>query len=372
MGGEMNFNTEAWEAAAAGAFPELDFSYSKEMMRRSEAQVEAIEEELAAIREAPQPVMDRLERQRVTALDRTPQGDMIEATVGQQGQIDRSTLRFIRGGPRGERTVIDMDFGPGSGEEFTGVARSGPLASRRVPAVLGGVPPVFLDQNGNPFIYLAGNRRGSDRELIPVRVRVVSQREMAIRETASSIADFTPLVVPKAIGDTISGRDSYTGRRIDRRETALKAVAGAAGGAIATKAVKIYRGAGQTSRVAGGAADDVARGADDAARGADDAARSANPVAAGGASTLPRSGRSGKQARLRELGEDPKVASADRGWIQQELNSIARGQRRTIRVPPGKNLAHRRGYEAKYGFGYQHSDLQDIVLHKLQHKFEGY
>ncbi len=47
-------------------------------------------------------------------------------------------------------------------------------------------------------------------------------------------------------------------------------------------------------------------------------------------------------------------------------------QRTNIRVPLGKNLAHRRGFEAEKGYGYEHSDLQDIDLHKLQHKHEGY
>lgn len=42
-------------------------------------------------------------------------------------------------------------------------------------------------------------------------------------------------------------------------------------------------------------------------------------------------GRSGKQARLRELANDPKLGKADRGWIKQEKNSIARGNRKTIR-----------------------------------------
>jgi hypothetical protein len=84
------------------------------------------------------------------------------------------------------------------------------------------------------------------------------------------------------------------------------------------------------------------------------------------------SGRAGRQAKLRALANDPRVSSADRGWIQQELNSIARGQRSSIRVPPGKILAHRRGFEARRGFGYEHSDLQDIDLHKLQHRHEGY
>jgi hypothetical protein len=99
-------------------------------------------------------------------------------------------------------------------------------------------------------------------------------------------------------------------------------------------------------------------------------------------------GRSGKQARLRELADDPNVSSADRGWIRQEINQIERGKRKTIRLPgssrkrvldgekyggnSGKELAHRRGFEARKGYGYEHSDLQDKVLHKLQHKHEGY
>ena len=91
-----------------------------------------------------------------------------------------------------------------------------------------------------------------------------------------------------------------------------------------------------------------------------------------GANSAKSAGRAGKQARLKQLADDPNVSSADRGWIRQEMNSIDRGQRPSIRVPPGKNLAHRRGLEAKKGYGYEHSDLQDIDLHKLQHKREGY
>ncbi len=83
-------------------------------------------------------------------------------------------------------------------------------------------------------------------------------------------------------------------------------------------------------------------------------------------------GRAGKQAQLRAIANDPNTPSRIRGWIQQDLNAIVRGQRSTIRVPYGMNLAHRRGFEAKYGFGYEFSDLQDVMLHRLQHAFEGY
>ena len=81
-------------------------------------------------------------------------------------------------------------------------------------------------------------------------------------------------------------------------------------------------------------------------------------------------GRAGKQMRLRQLRDDPRVSSADRGWIAQEQNAIDRGRRDTIRNPPGKDLAHERGREAAKGYDYEHSNLQDQDLHKLQHKYD--
>lgn len=83
-------------------------------------------------------------------------------------------------------------------------------------------------------------------------------------------------------------------------------------------------------------------------------------------------GRTGDQKRLRELVNDDKASSADRGWIQQELNSIQRGQRSRIRRPPGKELAHERGREAAKGYDYEHSNLQDKDLHDLQHKYDDF
>jgi hypothetical protein len=105
--------------------------------------------------------------------------------------------------------------------------------------------------------------------------------------------------------------------------------------------------------------------------------------------TAEKTGRLGKQERLRELLENPDISWAvsktDKGWIKQELNQIARGpsaqgtSRKTIRVPfntkkspGGKVLAHRRGFEARKGYGYKYSDLQDPDLHRIQHKHEGY
>jgi hypothetical protein len=81
-------------------------------------------------------------------------------------------------------------------------------------------------------------------------------------------------------------------------------------------------------------------------------------------------GRSRKQARLRELANESKLGKADKGWIKQEQNSIARGDRKTIRNPIGKDLAHERGREAAKGYGYEHSNLQDRDLHRLQHRYD--
>lgn len=94
-------------------------------------------------------------------------------------------------------------------------------------------------------------------------------------------------------------------------------------------------------------------------------------------------GRSNKQQRLRELALDPNQPRWVRGWIKNELRHIATGNRRTIRMPgnsrnsraqgnPGKELAHGRTTEAKDGYCYLHSDLQDADLHKTQHKIGGY
>ncbi|MFP1787789.1 polymorphic toxin type 8 domain-containing protein, partial [Lonsdalea quercina] len=83
-------------------------------------------------------------------------------------------------------------------------------------------------------------------------------------------------------------------------------------------------------------------------------------------------GRAGKQARLKELANDPKQPSHVRGWIKQEQNSIARGQRTNIRNPPGYQLAHWRGYEASKGYGYEYSDPQHTDLHRRQHKYDGH
>jgi RHS repeat-associated protein len=83
-------------------------------------------------------------------------------------------------------------------------------------------------------------------------------------------------------------------------------------------------------------------------------------------------GRGGRQPRLRDLANDPLLGAADRGWLTQEINAINRGQRSSIRNPPGKDLAHERGREAAKGYDYKQANLQDRDLHKLQHKYDDY
>ncbi len=83
-------------------------------------------------------------------------------------------------------------------------------------------------------------------------------------------------------------------------------------------------------------------------------------------------GRAGKQSRLRDLASNDKLGSADKGWIKQEMNAIENGSRKNIRNPPGKDLAHERGREAAKGYDYNHANLQDRDLHKLQHKYDNF
>ena len=63
-----------------------------------------------------------------------------------------------------------------------------------------------------------------------------------------------------------------------------------------------------------------------------------------------------KNRRLIELCKDQTISTADRGWITQELNMIKRKwknnsgkQKRNIRNPPGKDLAHEYGRENANG-----------------------
>ena len=83
-------------------------------------------------------------------------------------------------------------------------------------------------------------------------------------------------------------------------------------------------------------------------------------------------GRQGKQKRLKQIVNDPKASKADKGWVKSEMNQIEKGKRKSIRNPPGKDLAHERGREAAKGYGYEHSNLQNRADHRRQHKYDDY
>lgn len=105
---------------------------------------------------------------------------------------------------------------------------------------------------------------------------------------------------------------------------------------------------------------------------ADDAIDGAKAILKVGdkASDATKAGRMGKQERLAELANDPKVSSSDRGWIKNEQRHVETGNRSTVRNPPGKDLAHERGREAAKGYDYKHSHLQNRKDHRQQHKFD--
>ncbi len=79
-----------------------------------------------------------------------------------------------------------------------------------------------------------------------------------------------------------------------------------------------------------------------------------------------------KQVRLLSLLFDNRAPSWVRGWILNELRSLDGVKKKRVRVPPGMELAHRRGYESAKGYGYEFSSLQSSELHRLQHKYDCY
>ncbi len=96
-----------------------------------------------------------------------------------------------------------------------------------------------------------------------------------------------------------------------------------------------------------------------------------------------------RYVRLRELANDPKLGSPDRGWINQEINRVdlkdprnahlsTAGKRKALngktklRNPPGIQLAHARGNEHHKGYGYSYAAAQDTDLHMLQHKYDNF
>jgi hypothetical protein len=83
-------------------------------------------------------------------------------------------------------------------------------------------------------------------------------------------------------------------------------------------------------------------------------------------------GKQTRERRLKDVVNDDRVSSADRGWIRQEINEVAAGKKSHLRNPPGKDLAHERGREAAKGYGYEHANLQDRATHRRQHDFDNF
>ncbi|UOK61311.1 polymorphic toxin type 8 domain-containing protein [Paenibacillus sp. OVF10] len=83
-----------------------------------------------------------------------------------------------------------------------------------------------------------------------------------------------------------------------------------------------------------------------------------------------KTGRSGKQARLKEIANDAKVSTSLRGEIKRDLNEIKRKKRKNVRVPQGYQMQHKRGFEARKGYGYEHSVLNITKNHKTQHRYD--
>lgn len=92
-----------------------------------------------------------------------------------------------------------------------------------------------------------------------------------------------------------------------------------------------------------------------------------------------RRGRSGKQARLREMANDPKVSSADRGWLKNDARHIEYGNKSGLRLPrngrksPGRKaadkgyeLAHPHNSPASQGNSYSGSKLKNHADHKVE------
>ena len=73
-----------------------------------------------------------------------------------------------------------------------------------------------------------------------------------------------------------------------------------------------------------------------------------------------------KQQLLNLYNNDLLLSKNHKGWIKQEINRNVNN----IRNPPGIHLAHERGRENSKGYGYEHSKLQTISNHKLQHKYD--
>jgi hypothetical protein len=62
---------------------------------------------------------------------------------------------------------------------------------------------------------------------------------------------------------------------------------------------------------------------------------------------------------------DDKQSSYVKGWIKHRKDI-----RKPLNLPPGYEMAHKRGFEASKGYSYKHSDPQWRSIHDIQHKHD--
>lgn len=96
-------------------------------------------------------------------------------------------------------------------------------------------------------------------------------------------------------------------------------------------------------------------------------------------SVITKTGRSGKQQRLKEIMNNDKVGSADRGWLKNDARHVKIGNKSGLRVPrngrksPGRKstdkgyeLAHPHDKPASRGNPYNGSKLKNYADHKVE------
>ena len=78
-----------------------------------------------------------------------------------------------------------------------------------------------------------------------------------------------------------------------------------------------------------------------------------------------------REARLRELANDPNLSAADRGWIENQVKQAERPNQPipTVKNPPGTDLRHPPGRANAQGFDYKETELQTRELHRRQHRY---
>ena len=207
-------------------------------------------------------------------------------------------------------------------------------------------PLCEADLSSSPYVFCGNN---------PI-VRIDSDGKIwdTVWDVGNLVYDVGAAIYHHVTGDHKTAKENWTDAGFD----ALAAVVPF----VPAGASKVVKGGTQVAR-------HIDR-ASDVKKGTEVASGVVKSADANHAKELLKKGRAGRQARLKELGNDPKLGKADRGWIKQEQNQINRGKRSTIRNPKGKVLAHPRGKEATKGHFYRESQLQLESNHKLQHKYD--